>query len=400
MNYFDWNYYIEKNSDLKRSGFKTKDDAIIHWVEYGEKEKRPHKFLKNDTDFYIMNIQNLLCQEVITKEEAWELLIKIINDHENIPYTYFDWEYYLIENDSLFSKVLLTEEEALEHWNKIGKYDNNFKYSKDYFILEKITKDNFDWVYYISNNIDLIKSNIITLDKAWDHWCNYGKYENRKYKCKFNQNITYETFDWEYYLEKNKDLINFTQEGAWQHWIYYGRNEDRTIRLYSNIEKEDKIDLNCLNNIEDNNNTEKNLTECASSSLLSDVNTKDNTEKNLTECASTNIINKLLIKNELLDETDVLNNLVINKEIILKIINNLENEYKHDIEYYFNSEANAKENSMNISKLSIDKEIFSEENIKENPISNKKKQKKNNKKNTFIDNIVNIEKFTITEKNK
>jgi GH24 family phage-related lysozyme (muramidase) len=75
----------------------------------------------------------------------------------------------------------ITKEEALEHWNNIGKYDHNFKYSKDYITLEKITKDNFDWIYYIKNNVDLIKNNLLTYDKVWEHWVNYGKYENRKY---------------------------------------------------------------------------------------------------------------------------------------------------------------------------------------------------------------------------
>jgi hypothetical protein len=273
MNNFDWIYYLENNLDLKKKGINTKEEAIIHWCDYGKIEDRPHKFLKNETEHFIMNIQNLLSQNIITKEESWDILINIINEKENAQYGYFDWEYYLIENEELFKFVLTTKDEALEHWNTIGKYDNNFKYSKDYITLEKITKDNFDWIYYIKNNIDLIKNNILTLDKSWDHWINYGKYENRKYKCKFDQNITYETFDWEYYLEKNLDLKNLTQEGAWQHWMYYGRNEDREIRLYSKKELENNSII-----LNDNNKIIYNLSNKLIDLLNNFKENKENTE--------------------------------------------------------------------------------------------------------------------------
>jgi hypothetical protein len=261
MNYFDWNYYIENNVDLKKNGITTKEDAILHWKEYGLNEGRIHKFVSNITEYYIMNVQNLLLKNVITKEGAWNILISMINEKENTIYGDFDWEYYITENKDLFIKSIHNKKDAIEHFNTIGKFNNNFKYSKDYFILETITKDNFDWGYYLEHNLDLIKNDILNLDKAWDHWCNYGKYENRKYKCKYDRNITYETFDWEYYLENNIDLINLTQEGAWQHWIYYGRNEERKIRLYEKNKNIINFEINEYKdiNFEENINTISNI---------------------------------------------------------------------------------------------------------------------------------------------
>ena len=323
MDNFDWNYYLENNLDLKQNGFITKEDAIIHWKEYGEKEGRIHRFLKNETEYYIMNIKNLLTQNMITKEESWDILINIMCEKDNTEYGYFDWEYYLIENESLFNKTLLSKEEALEHWNKIGKYDYNFKYSKDYIILEKITKDNFDWIYYIKNNIDLIKNNILTLDKAWEHWINYGKYENRKYKCKFDQNITYETFDWEYYLNNNPDLINLTQEGAWQHWIYYGRYENRQIRLYKKVEEHNTINLS---------------EQSVDKELFSEVSTKENT-----------------LFSEISTKENTLFSEVLTKESEVSTKENT-----------LFSEVLTKENTMNLSEKSIDKENILINNIKQN----------------------------------
>jgi hypothetical protein len=402
MNNFDWNYYLENNIDLKKSGFRTKEDAIIHWTEYGEKEGRPHRFLKNETEYYIMNIQNLLTQNIITKEESWDMLINIIIEN-NKEHIYFDWEYYLIENENLFKTVLTSKEEALEHWNNIGKYDNNFKYSKDYLILEKISKDNFDWIYYIKNNVDLIKNNVLTYDKVWEHWINYGKYENRKYKCKFDQNITYETFDWEYYLNKNHDLINLTQEGAWQHWIYYGRNENRDIRLYSKIDVENNFNLvlnnnidNTKSNIEDfsliinneNNNSkeliinnDKELIINNSKDLIINndkeliINNENNNSKDLIINNENNNSKELIINNnkELIINNSkdlIINNdkeLIINndKELIINNENNKELELnKHSIEYYLEL-LNNKDNNKNKLKNNI-KTIYN--NIQKNDI--------------------------------
>jgi hypothetical protein len=42
-----------------------------------------------------------------------------------------------------------------------------------------ITKDNFDWKAYVSKYSDLQKASIDNLDKAWRHYINHGKKENR-----------------------------------------------------------------------------------------------------------------------------------------------------------------------------------------------------------------------------
>jgi len=51
--------------------------------------------------------------------------------------------------------------------------------------------------------------------------------------------ITYENFDWEIYLNINKDLNNtntniYNKETAWYHWLNYGSIEERALSIYNN----------------------------------------------------------------------------------------------------------------------------------------------------------------------
>ena len=46
--------------------------------------------------------------------------------------------------------------------------------------IEKIFFKNFQWKEYLKKNMDLVKFNINTKDKAWNHWTNYGWNEKRK----------------------------------------------------------------------------------------------------------------------------------------------------------------------------------------------------------------------------
>lgn len=253
MDLFDWNYYIKINEDLKKNGIITKQQAHMHWLSYGKSEGRKHRYLKNQLEYYISNIQSLVDNSQISIMDAWDITVELLNDYDDKEYDNFDWKYYIETNKSLFKEEISNKKEALNHWYTIGRYNKEYKYIEDDYEIECVTKDNFDCGYYIKKNIDLLKNDMLTLNMLWEHWCNYGKYERRPYKCRFNKNITYETFDWEYYLNNSADLINkgFTQEGAWQHWIYYGRNENRKIRLYG--EKEINEIKNEENKILENN---------------------------------------------------------------------------------------------------------------------------------------------------
>jgi hypothetical protein len=48
------------------------------------------------------------------------------------------------------------------------------------YINIPIDIDDFDYHYYLKNNNDLVRANIINLIQSYTHWLNYGCYENRK----------------------------------------------------------------------------------------------------------------------------------------------------------------------------------------------------------------------------
>jgi hypothetical protein len=113
---------------------------------------------------------------------------------------------------------------------------------------------NFDWNSYVSYYEDLKKDNVNTKEKAWRHWINYGRREERLYfdltekintsneeLQKVDNSVVVpinEDFDWvkytNYYTDLKDDNID-TIEKAWNHWIKYGEKEGRK---YFNINDE------------------------------------------------------------------------------------------------------------------------------------------------------------------
>ena len=60
------------------------------------------------------------------------------------------------------------------------------------------------------------------------------KYNN--WKLKNNIIITYDNFNWKYYIQRYTDLnIMKTKEEAWEHWINYGEKELRSCNPNNNI---------------------------------------------------------------------------------------------------------------------------------------------------------------------
>jgi glycosyltransferase involved in cell wall biosynthesis len=44
--FFDWNKYLDLNNDLKEAGIKTKNEAISHYIDFGNKERRRYINIK------------------------------------------------------------------------------------------------------------------------------------------------------------------------------------------------------------------------------------------------------------------------------------------------------------------------------------------------------------------
>jgi hypothetical protein len=115
---------------------------------------------------------------------------------------------------------------------------NNYLENIDYMSEEY---EKFNWIFYTTHHQDLI--HISTKEEAYRHWDMHGKYENRiceppisePIQIKDDVNYTeYETFDWETYLELNRDLKEsglITRDEAVRHWIHHGKTENREYQF-------------------------------------------------------------------------------------------------------------------------------------------------------------------------
>ena len=196
MESFDWNFYLENNKDLVENGITNQEDAFNHWENFGMAENRAHKFLTNYIlEKYFKIFLEYQEKNELKKEDAWDLLTELYNKNNNpekstkeidkeMDIENFDWKFYIEKNNDLRQSGILTKELAIKHWVECGKFeDRKFKSiinKTNNINIKTVTFENFDWKFYIINNLDLIDNNYITKDKAWSHWINYGKYENRK----------------------------------------------------------------------------------------------------------------------------------------------------------------------------------------------------------------------------
>jgi hypothetical protein len=194
---FNWIFYSNKYSDLNH--IKTKEDAYLHWINYGYIEGRISKPENEEI--------NEESNTPLTNNTG--LLDKDKDKDDNISIDSFDWETYIELNTDLKELGVSDREVAYNHWINHGKKEGRL-YS-------------FDWCTYIKN-YNLINQSIDTKSKAIEHWLNNGKpdYNNK------NTNYDEELFDWKYYVETNSDLSHIkNSEMAWNHWITYGKNEGR-----------------------------------------------------------------------------------------------------------------------------------------------------------------------------
>ena len=154
-------------------------------------------------------------------------------------YGTFDWEKYIRDNKDLENSSIQTKEDAIFHYSNYGINENRNIF---FFNNKNITYEIFDWKYYIENNEDIKKQNNITKEDAWEHYFNYGIYENRPINiiltCDNYEEILFDNFDWENYLKINKDIlhdnIHIDKQIAWNHWMAYGLKENRAISYINN----------------------------------------------------------------------------------------------------------------------------------------------------------------------
>lgn len=151
---FDWEMYLDLNSDLRENGIIKEVDAINHWFKHGKSEKRRFKF---DWCKYIEN-NNLITLDIDCKEKAiahWKEAGCPDQEDIDINEEMFDWVYYIQNNKDL--SHLNNYESARYHWVNYGKKEGRVCHS-------------FSWTEYLMENPDLVDEGIDTEIKAYNHW--------------------------------------------------------------------------------------------------------------------------------------------------------------------------------------------------------------------------------------
>ena len=64
--------------------------------------------------------------------------------------------------------------------NWSNKYEQNLSKEINQCYKSRILYKDFDFESYLQKNKDLVKNNLKTKDQAWWHWTLYGWHENRK----------------------------------------------------------------------------------------------------------------------------------------------------------------------------------------------------------------------------
>ena len=194
---FNWVFYSNNYEDLIH--IKSKEEAYHHWILHGKHEGRvacPNSENNNSNS----NDNN-------NDDENPEM---VITDPE---FASFDWEIYVELNKDL--KTVSNKYDAFKHWKDHGVHEG------------RICK--FDWCTYIKN-FNLITKSIDNKIKAIQHWIENGRPEINNSQV---DDLNDELFDWEYYLEYNKDLKNITTyDAACKHWKQFGKNEKRVCHNF------------------------------------------------------------------------------------------------------------------------------------------------------------------------
>ena len=104
----------------------------------------------------------------------------------------FDWKYYIQTYSDLRDSGIFTREKAYEHWMNYGMKEGRLP--KSPIIEPEVTEpvqsecvnknesefSEFDWIYYLSYNTDLVRNyGITSKEGAYNHWNTVGKTEGR-----------------------------------------------------------------------------------------------------------------------------------------------------------------------------------------------------------------------------
>jgi hypothetical protein len=237
---FDWLFYLKQNIDLIENGVISKDSAWNHWINNGIYENREIKII-NFLNTSIINLNDI----------SNENNIKIIENNIEIIENNIDY----IENKDIKNNndIIETNNDIINNDiinndiinNEINNDIINNEINNNINDNEIISYENFNWKFYLNFHNDLKDNCVISKESAWNHWYNYGNNETRMAQILYlenNSNINKEIFDWIFYLDFHDDLLHMgitTKELAWDHWRKIGITENREIQIFYKINASD-----------------------------------------------------------------------------------------------------------------------------------------------------------------
>ena len=242
---FDWLFYLKQNIDLIENGVISKDSAWNHWINNGIYEDREIKII-NFLNSSIIDLNDIGHEKKIYENniEIIENNIEIIENNIEIVESnieIIDNNIEIVESniEIIDNNIDYIENKDIKNNNDIIEINNNINDN------EIISYENFNWKFYLNFHNDLRNNGVISKESAWNHWFNYGNNETRMAQILYlenNSNINKEIFDWIFYLDFHDDLLHMgitTKELAWDHWKKIGITENREIQIFYKINASD-----------------------------------------------------------------------------------------------------------------------------------------------------------------
>ena len=201
---YDWDRYISDYDDLENFNL---ENAFMHYISYGEKEKR--KIYKKDDiksklenfnwKFYLMINSDLLNNKISDKNSASNHFKnhgykedRLYSNYHYLLYINYDWEKY-----SKMYKLKKSNIEAFKYYLKNGISDNHK-------IYHSINEKNLHTDFFIEfNNLN----NLNTFDDCKKY---YLKLDN-KIPYSYEHYLLYNLFDWNLMYENNKNYFKTQQ---------------------------------------------------------------------------------------------------------------------------------------------------------------------------------------------
>jgi hypothetical protein len=252
--FFNWEEYQQQETDIEMEDFF-----------YFYKKKSYTLDITDETYIYIYLKVQMDLLDCYEKENIYLDIQELLEEDDSLD-SISEFQFKK-ENDSLYeiqesrnnnrNNHIENDKNVDVEKDKNNDIENNIKEDneQDDWFDNEYDIDNFDWYKYINTYVDLKKDGIHSKQKAWNHWINYGRFEDRIcFKIKkgvsqyTNNKMNFEnnyfdneidpTFDWVSYIKNNVDLkkdgLNSKQK-AWDHWINHGKIEGRNYNcIYDN----------------------------------------------------------------------------------------------------------------------------------------------------------------------